>query len=1178
VPEARLSPASARLAAALAGAILGLAGSPGSPLGAVPEPIKVRAGAHEGYARLVLEWSAPVAIGSRQQGGRLTLRFARPFAADFSLVLNAIGEYLTGLEHDAGGRQVLLRLAPEVSASLEINDRRVVIIDLRHRIDASSTVAVRTGIRDNPLRIGLDWSEPIDFVAEAEGRLLRVRFERAADIDAAMIAERCQTVLERASASVDGSQTELRLILKTGVRAQVSKVGDRQVAIDLHEPPRAPPDPAEPPVVSAHAPHTAQAMALEAELQRPAPPNFASGPARSLTTLPAKAGPPKPVASPKPESSGLALEITAAEIADGMALDFVWSRPTAAAVLLRAGYLWSIFATSAAASDVPLPSLASVAPGWLGPGEQVNAAGGTALRFPLRRPLAARVERAGTRWRVVLGATAAPPEAARLERLADPPRLRIVSGEAAHLVRLTDPEVGDRLEVWPLLSPGLGQPRPQRLVDLELLETVQGLAWRPLADELHAGGVDGAVELLAQGGLRLSADSPMSAPPPARVGEPPAQPAAELSGGSPAGLGDQPQPAVSPTPFRPELLTTTPAKTPSSRADHVMSPRASVPTEFASERSAGRAAEQRAALGATEPARAPDAPAAPSSSVSSPLGLARFAPASPSSILERRTYWQQRVVNASARDRPSARLDLARFFLAQALGAEALAVVEVAKPEATPLEPALELARRTITGAAQLLMDRPDEAATGLEAPALDADPEAALWRAVLAGARADWPRAARELARSGATLDEYPAPLQLRLGLPVARIAIEAGDQDEAARRLGRLQALELGPVERDRVAFIAGLAKARRGALDEADEIWHRLERSEDRQTRIAAGFARVQMLLHAGRLSPAEALARLAAARPLWRPHPEEPAMLDGLARAYLQNHEPSAALYIWREVLSRFPGTPDAARIAKAMRDSFVASLLPADGTGIGPIRAFALYRDFPELVPDGALGERLRRSLAAQLAGLDLIEPAASLLGPSLEDLEMPTKAETGAWLAELWLRAPNPAAALAALDRTETAGDLAEALSRQRRLLRARALAASDRQESALALLEGGADPAERRLRAGILWDQHDWPRLIGALEPLLPAGAGPRGPLAEPEQELVIRLAVAYAHQGEARALEELRRRLGEAMHGQASEPAFLMATLPSLRAPGLVPALAAADEELGRVRAYLQTILPAR
>jgi hypothetical protein len=158
VPEARLSPASARLAAALA-AILGLAGSLGSPLAALPEPIKVRAGAHEGYARLVLEWSAPVAIGSRQYGDQLTLRFARPFAADFSPVLHAIGDDLTGLEHDAGGHQVVLRLAPEVAASLEIDDRRVVIIDLRHRINASSTVAVGTGIRDGLLRVGLDWSD-----------------------------------------------------------------------------------------------------------------------------------------------------------------------------------------------------------------------------------------------------------------------------------------------------------------------------------------------------------------------------------------------------------------------------------------------------------------------------------------------------------------------------------------------------------------------------------------------------------------------------------------------------------------------------------------------------------------------------------------------------------------------------------------------------------------------------------------------------------------------------------------------------------------------------------------------------------------------------------------------------------------------------------------------------------
>ena len=570
------------------------------------------------------------------------------------------------------------------------------------------------------------------------------------------------------------------------------------------------------------------------------------------------------------------------------------------------------------------------------------------------------------------------------------------------------------------------------------------------------------------------------------------------------------------------------------------------------------------------------APAPPERAGSPPLGLARFAPATTASLADRRAFWQQRVVSASANERPAARLDLARFFLAHALGAEALAVLGAAEADAAPAGPSLELARRSLTGAAQLLMGRTAEAAAGLGAPALDADPEAALWRAVLAGTRADWSLAAQELARSGTTLDDYPRPLQLRLGLPAARSALEAGDQDEATRLLGWLQGLKPGPVERDRVAFVAGLAQARRGAIDDALRIWRGLEQSQDDQTRVEAGFARVQTLLDGGRLSPAEALAGLVAARSLWRPHPQEATMLDALARLYLQTGEPSSALHVWQEVLSHFPEAPDAARIAKAMRDGFVATLLPADGAGIGALRAYALYREFPELVPDGAPGDRLRRRLATQLAGLDLVEEAAGLLDPVLDHLEAPAKAETGAEIAELRLRAPDAAAALAALDRSETRGGLPAPLDLQRRILRARALAASGRPDAALALLAGGTDRAQRQLRAEILWDQRDWPRLAGALEDLLPARAGPDGPLAEADRDLVLRLAVAYARQGQVRALEGLRQRFGEAMHGEANEPAFLMATLPSTRASGLEPALTAADEHLARVRAFLNTIRP--
>ena len=974
------------------------------------------------------------------------------------------------------------------------------------------------------------------------------------------------------------------------MRAEVFKVEDRQVVVDLYEPARAAPEP-----VPAIAPRTLPGAALTEPAA--APPEPAAAPPAT------EASPPAGDASPaKTEASRLALEIRSAAAAGGVALEFGWNRPIAAAFLLRAGYLWSVFAPLTVQADTALlPSLASPVPDWLGPGEPVDAAGGLALRFPLRRPLAARVERAGDRWRVILGTTARPPAAVQLQRLSDPPRLRIVTGEATRLVHVTDPEVGDQLEFWPLLAPGLGQPQPRRLVELDLLATAQGLAWRPQTDQLRAEAVDGALELQAPEGLRLT---------PSSLAARPSGPAAEV----PLGTRDRAPPSVR------SSEPGSQAKSPPARAvDAPTDPAVSLPAEVAqtevaqAEAAQAKAAQAKAANVKAADVKAADVKAAepPESSTAAPasastpepdramppagpqpgpaatlpaasptavprvLDLARFAPASIASLADQRVLLEQKALDAAVEDRPAARLELARLLLAHGLAAEALGMLGImGRPDDTPADGPRGLARQGLTGAAQLLMGRLDEAATGLLAPALDADPEVALWRAALAAAHGDWPHAAEELARSDRILDVYPEALQLRLGLPAARIAIEVGNRDEATRLLGRLKALTLPPGERARVAFLDGLAQARGGAIDDAERIWAALEQGEDDQTRIEAGYARVQMLLDAGRLAPADALARLAAARPRWRPHPQEIAMLDGLARLYLRTGDPKHALHTWQEVLTHFPGAPETERVAKAMRDAFVATLLPEDGAGVGTLTAYALYQDFPELVPEGEPGDRLRRRLAAGLAGLDLVKPAAALLDPLIEHLTGPARAEAGADLAELWLRQPDPAAALAALDRSQVEGELAQALSMQRTVLRARALAASDQPDAALTLLAGATDPAQQQLRAEILWQQRDWSHLTGALEDLLQTRADPDGPLAEAGQDLVIKLAVAYARRGDAGALERLRARYGLAMRGQAGEAAFLMATLPPARVAGPDAALALAADRLDRVRAYLEAI----
>ena len=401
---------------------------------------------------------------------------------------------------------------------------------------------------------------------------------------------------------------------------------------------------------------------------------------------------------------------------------------------------------------------------------------------------------------------------------------------------------------------------------------------------------------------------------------------------------------------------------------------------------------------------------------------------------------------------------------------EALAVLDApGEPEPGAALARRGLERQRLAAAAAVLLDPLDEAANVLEAPEHDADPEIALWRAALAGAREDWQRGASELARARRP-GRLSAGAAAEARLPAALAAIEAGATELAMQVLSGLEQLDLSRGQGAQLSFHKGLALARLGAIDRADEIWRTLQDGSDYDSRIKATYARTQMLLDAGRIGPDEAVARLAAVRPLWRGHPWEAKMLEGLAGLYRESGDQAAAIRTWRDLLVEFPTLPNAGRIELAMRDTFRMAL-QQDGA-IGAMRAYALYRDFPELVADGAAGDQLRHRVAAQLADAELLEPAAALLDDLVQRrLSGPAKAAAGADLAALRLREPDPAAALAALERSATADALPEGLERRRRLLRARALAAAGRPAEALAVLDGRRAPGEQALAAEILAD-----------------------------------------------------------------------------------------------------------
>lgn len=134
----------------------------------------------------------------------------------------------------------------------------------------------------------------------------------------------------------------------------------------------------------------------------------------------------------------------------------------------------------------------------------------------------------------------------------------------------------------------------------------------------------------------------------------------------------------------------------------------------------------------------------------------------------------------------------------------------------------------------------------------------------------------------------------------------------------------------------------RAREGALEAADAIWGALEHDAPVEVRIQAAYARTELLLEAGQLEPAAAIARLAATRGLWPGHPWEERMLGGLAQIYADAGDRANALRAWRELLDRYPGTADAPVVTERMRDVLIEALrAEAD---LGPVQAYALFRD------------------------------------------------------------------------------------------------------------------------------------------------------------------------------------------------------------------------------------------
>lgn len=528
------------------------------------------------------------------------------------------------------------------------------------------------------------------------------------------------------------------------------------------------------------------------------------------------------------------------------------------------------------------------------------------------------------------------------------------------------------------------------------------------------------------------------------------------------------------------------------------------------------------------------------------MNVAKWMQGDPAKADETMRDLLQVVGQTPPESRTQPRLALARFLIAEGMGAEALGVlrtIAVTDPNFAETPP-----YKAARGAANVLSHRSLEAIEDLQSPALSGVPEARFWRAQAEADQAYNPGHYNDaLKEGGAFLGGYPPALQLRLGMLSALAAVDAADDLTASRMIDILKPLVATNSEKARLTYIEGRFEEMTGAAETALTKYKDAENSQGRWERSRAGVARVELELKQNKIPKTQAIQELERLRFAWRGDDFEYHLLKRLAELYFQEKDYGNGLRTLKQLAANFRDTKDIEPVAAQMSDVFSKLFQEGEADKLPPFTAIALFEEFKELTPVGPKGDEMIRKLADRLAAIDLLDRAADLLRQQVRfRLQGEEKSRIGFRHALLQMLNRNPQAALDALAESETPGIPLE-LEQSRRYLKSQALAEQDKLADAIALLGEDVNRQALLLKAEFYWNKQNWPEVVNAFEALVPKPeltAAKGGKLTDQEARFILNKAVALILAKDDRGLARVRRQFLPYMEITPYRDAFTLLT----------------------------------
>lgn len=1172
-------------------------------------PVQVSGGSTTTSERLVFDWPRSVEYSAERFGDSLVIRFSQPIEGDIAEAAGGLGRFISGGRIGRDGRSVVIELTGNHRLRTTRDGNRIVV-DLSDRtsnpapLSVPSPVAqaapqqpppqtapppaqasqspgqaavsapalgVRTGRHADYDRIVFDWPATVDFDVEPDAGAARILFARPATVDDQSVRRQLPEDLRGFVSAPSATGLTVTIPVPEGRSIRTLRSGPKVVVDVLRNtsgirggPAGTPPPAQSAPTQPAPAPAPAQASAEPSPAVQPpppaesgVPPARAEGPAETApatspgaqATAPGIA--PAPAAAPAPPTPQPEIPAARSQTAPPPAGN-LGSDPTASVTSLpdvqstapAAAGGDSVLDDATRLDAVPTGPVAGVE----GPPlaiTRLNNAEAISLRFAFEEEVAAVVfPRAGYVW---VGfdrpATFDTSQLAGLENeiVGQPEQVPVSAGSVVRIpvVEGVNPRVWRDGTAWVLdLQPQLSRPDVPLRVDAQMVSPQGPRLFIP---------VDGVGEPIVVtdpevgDALFLVPVTPLSRGIDGDRRYPDMTILASLQG-------------VVVRPNRQDLALRVLPDGIAMTRDEGMVLSGPAPRSVDDVYTGGRFEGLTAGL---PPGRIFD--------------MANWRLGSDAEFLDRRQALQLRIAEATSISRNGPRLELAQFYFARGLAAEAIGLLRTIAQSDEDLANRPDV--KALRGAASFMLGRHAEAEEFLDDPALNGFSEAELWRGAATAGQGKWDQAVEHIARAGEIPGGYPRNYTTELAMQAAEAAIRAGDFRGAGAFLDVISEGDPTPGERARLDFLRGRVLYAFGDTEAAVDIWNRLAQGEDRWARVRSERSLIQHLLDEGRISSMEAADRLDELRYAWRGDRVEFELLRDLGRLRLQENEFEEGLAALRQAVTFFPDNPESRDLAFELTEAFSDIFTSGVADSMTPLQALAMYDEFRELTPVGSAGDKIIESLADRLVKVDLLDRAARLLDRQVKfRLQGTEKARVGARLAVILLLDRQPESAIAALDESVAPG-LRSDLAGERRRLRARAIFDLGDAQGALKLLADDTTREADLLRADIYWKTQDWVEAAKTFRSLV-GDSGRDGRRLSPEQaNFIVNWAVSLALSDNDNGLNRLRQIYGTQMDNTPFREAFRLITNNTDSGPDEFLRLSERFEEIGRFQAFLSS-----